>query len=100
MQTPKFVHIGSLTLSVPAFIIAVTGIVLSIAVTLYVPKLFVASLVMLAVFFVAAYNANCAVVGHCNVWAWVLSISYVLMALGNVGHWAALAKPYRKFGKR
>jgi len=33
-------------------------------------------LVIMAGAFLAAYNSNCAVVGHCNTWAWTLVIVY------------------------
>ena len=36
--------------------------------------------------FVNAYTVNCTVAGHCNVWAWVLTVTYLLataMVLGG-----------------
>ena len=100
MPIPKFVQVGSLTLSAPAFVVALTGVVVSVGMTIAAPKLIFASLLVLAAFFVAAYNVNCAIVGNCSVWAWVLAVMYVLMALVNFGHWQAFAKPYQRFGKK
>jgi hypothetical protein len=33
-------------------------------------------LIIMAGAFLAAYNSNCAVVGHCDIWAWTLVIVY------------------------
>jgi hypothetical protein len=33
-------------------------------------------LIVMAGAFLAAYNSNCAVVGHCDLWAWTLVIVY------------------------
>ena len=31
--------------------------------------------------FVQAYTINCTVVGHCDTWAWALTIVYILSAV-------------------
>lgn len=33
-------------------------------------------LIVMAGAFLAAYNSNCAVVGHCDMWAWTLVVVY------------------------
>ena len=33
-------------------------------------------LIVMAGAFLAAYNSNCAVLGHCDIWAWTLVIVY------------------------
>ena len=33
-------------------------------------------LIIMAGAFLAAYNSNCAVVGHCDIWAWTLVVVY------------------------
>ena len=53
-------------------------------------------------FFVAAYNVNCAIVGKCEFWAWLLTFVYVIYALMVI--WVSVATrktmPGAAFGMR
>ena len=86
----RTVTVGSLTMTLPAAIIAAIGIVSAIAMVLYHPGLLLPSMVMLGVFFIAAYNINCTVVGHCETFAWILTLCFlVLLATsGALSFWA------------
>ena len=53
------------------------GLVIAAAVALVSPM---ASLAALLAFAVAAYNVNCAHVGRCHVFAWVLTALYLVYA--------------------
>jgi Na+-translocating ferredoxin:NAD+ oxidoreductase RnfE subunit len=66
-----------------AYLIALAGIVLAVivvALTLSMQGV-VISLALLLSFFIYAYNVNCTIVGKCHVWAWLLTILYILNAL-------------------
>ena len=86
----RTVTVGSLTMTLPAAIIAAIGVVSAVAMVLYHPGLLLPSMVMLGVFFIAAYNINCTVVGHCETFAWILTLCFlVLLATsGALSFWA------------
>jgi len=77
-------------MTLPAAIIAAIGVVSAVAMVLYHPGLLLPSMVMLGVFFIAAYNINCTVVGHCETFAWILTLCFlVLLATsGALSFWA------------
>jgi Na+-translocating ferredoxin:NAD+ oxidoreductase RnfE subunit len=66
-----------------AYLIALAGIVLAVivvALTLSMQGVVIA-LALLLSFFIYAYNVNCTIVGKCHIWAWLLTILYILNAL-------------------
>jgi Na+-translocating ferredoxin:NAD+ oxidoreductase RnfE subunit len=66
-----------------AYLIALAGIVLAVivvAMTLSMTGVMV-GLALLLSFFIYAYNVNCTIVGKCHMWAWLLTVLYVLNAL-------------------
>lgn len=66
-----------------AYLIALAGIVLAVivvALTLNMQGVVIA-LALLLSFFIYAYNVNCTLVGKCHVWAWLLTILYLLNAV-------------------
>lgn len=66
-----------------AYLIALAGIVLAVivvALTLNMQGVVIA-LALLLSFFIYAYNVNCTIVGKCHVWAWLLTILYILNAV-------------------
>jgi hypothetical protein len=63
-----------------AYLVVLVGIVLSIivvAVSFNRQGIMVALVVLLS-FFIYAYNVNCTIVGRCSVWAWLLTVLYIL----------------------
>jgi len=83
VSVPATITVGSLTLSLQAFIVAAVGMLLGLLMFLVYPHLAtaVAGVVTVGVFFLYAYNINCVVVGQCTIFAWVLSSLMVLQAL-------------------
>jgi len=75
----KIITVGKLKLTLPAMITVVGGMVVGLITALKFSWL--AGIIMILVFFVAAYNINCATVGHCTTWAWVLTIIYLINVL-------------------
>ena len=71
--------IGSLKITQQAFIICIMGVVS--AIFLAFNKMPIPGLIIMAAAFLAAYNTNCAVVGHCDIWAWTLVAIYALNML-------------------
>jgi len=59
-----------------ALIISIVGAIAGIFIAM--KGMVIPGLIVMFGAFVAAYNANCAVVGHCNIWAWILAIFYSL----------------------
>jgi hypothetical protein len=78
----KTVKIDDLEISMQAFITAMAGLVLGVAMSTLVNVW--SGFLIVAVFFVAAYNVNCAVVGKCINWSWILVAVYVLYAIAMV----------------
>lgn len=82
LSADRIITVGSLQVTLPAFITAATGIVLGLA------SLFTGSkevgLVFMLLLLLQSYSINCAVVGHCNVWAWTLAIVAILNTTGLV----------------
>lgn len=77
----KTITVGSLRLALPAFITLVCGVIMSIGLMITNPTMWVTSLLIMAVFIIAAYNVNCAIVGKCNAWAWVLVSVYIVYTI-------------------
>ncbi len=69
-------------LSTPASITIFIGILVSLAILVFKKDMFVPSLVILSGFLLASYNVNCSITGHCNIWAWFLSMCYFIYGLG------------------
>ena len=62
-----------------AFIVALAGAVAGIFFGYKLSP--VVGLLLMGGAFLGAYNANCAVVGHCDIWAWTLAVVYVVNVL-------------------
>jgi hypothetical protein len=79
----KIITVGQLKMTLPAFITAVCGFVAAVVISWKVNIM--VGLVVLPSFFIASYNVNCATVGHCTTWAWILTTLYVIYVLFAVG---------------
>ena len=77
----KTVVVGNLTISLASVIVLVSAIILSIVLMFASPYGFIASLGVLLGGTLAAYNVNCAQVGQCHTWAWILTSFYVVYAV-------------------
>lgn len=88
ISADRIITIGSLQVTLPAFITALTGIVLALA------SIFTGSrevgLTFMVLLLLQSYSINCAVVGHCNSWAWFLAITVIINTAGLL---------YNKFSK-
>jgi hypothetical protein len=80
LSADRIITVGSLQVTLPAFITAMTGIVLAFA------SLFTGGkevgLMFMVLLLLQSYSINCAVVGHCNSWAWFLAITAIINAAG------------------
>ena len=72
----RIISVGSLRMTLPAFIVALAALVMGGFLSMKVHT--VVGLMLMLVMFVNAYTVNCTITGHCNVWAWVLTVTYVL----------------------
>lgn len=76
----KMVSIGPFKITLAAFITFVAGIFVAIALLFAGSIGPMMSLFTLFVFMILSYNVNCLQLGHCNIWAWFLTIVYVIYA--------------------
>lgn len=67
--------------STPAFVIFVAGLIMGIIIVLIQPSFWMIGLLVVLLFFVAAYNVNCTLVGNCKYWALFLTSFYVSYAI-------------------
>lgn len=72
----RIITIGSLKMTMPAFVTCITAILLGAFLTFKGQP--VVGLGLMFGMFVNAYTVNCTVVGHCNSWAWTLAVVYAL----------------------
>jgi len=79
----KTVTIGKLNMTLPAFTIAVLGALTGVYSLMNGNSAM--GLGLMLFLFVQAYTINCAVVGHCDMWAWALAIVYILSAIMGRG---------------
>ena len=75
----KTITVGKLTMALPAFVIAVLGALTGVYSLMKGNS--VVGLGLMLFLFVQAYTINCTVVGHCDTWAWALTIVYILSAV-------------------
>ena len=73
----NMVSIGSLQITVASLITFSCGVIIALMLLFTGPYGIFVSLYVLLLFVVLAYNVNCAQVGHCTVWAWVLTAVYL-----------------------
>lgn len=62
-----------------AFLILITGIIAGVLVAFKKHPEIGVSIVLGAA--VQAYTVNCTVVGHCNLWAWILTVGLVISSI-------------------
>ena len=75
----KTVTIGKLTMALPAFTIAVLGALTGVYSLMKGNS--VVGLGLMLFLFVQAYTINCTVVGHCDLWAWILTVGLVISSI-------------------
>lgn len=80
------ITIGTLKISLFAFVVAVLGIIIGLLMSIYVNPIL--GLFTTGGFFVAAYNLNCVIVGKCKIWAWILYVIYLINAFGIIFQFA------------
>jgi Na+-translocating ferredoxin:NAD+ oxidoreductase RnfE subunit len=87
------VKVGQLKVSRPALITMIAGLIAGISLSRHS---FAVGLGITAVFFVYAYNVNCAIHGNCKVFAYFLSIMYLLLSLGMLSSGKSFLNKYGK----
>ena len=76
----KMVSVGHLNMTLASFIVVVGGFLLATVIIALSPSsvgIFSALFILLGSV-LSAYNINCAQLGHCQTWAWVLTTLYIL----------------------
>lgn len=77
----KIIYIGNIKVTWAAFINLIAGIILSSVLAINIPDIgpFIGLFVLL-LWMILTYNINCAQIGHCKKWAWILTIFYLIYA--------------------
>jgi NAD/NADP transhydrogenase beta subunit len=77
----KTVTVFGVTMSLTAFLVAMVGSILSLVIVVTLPKMWPVSIVFMLATFVAAYNVNCVVYGHCKLFAWIMVGLFTINAI-------------------
>lgn len=84
----KVISIGKLKITLPAFIILVTGLTAVLFIILLAPYFWFVALYLLFVVLVSTYAVNCTIVGKCRIYAWIVCavaiLSYVFVVISLV----------------
>ena len=75
----RIIKIGKLKISLQSLIIVIGGIFLSLILSVFL-NIWV-GLGLLPIFLLSAYNVNCTLVGHCTIWAWILTSLFLIQVL-------------------
>ena len=75
------VKVGGLNMTVQALVTLVSGLIIGIVLACVSSAGVAIGIPLFLAFCVAAYNVNCAIVGHCQVWANVLTCVYAIYAI-------------------
>jgi len=78
------IKIGSMKMTRAAAATLVSGLILSCIAAYTSTTGALVGIPMFLAFCIAAYNVNCASVGHCDIWAMFLACIYVLYAVVNL----------------
>lgn len=71
------IKFGELSISLASFLTLLSGFIVAVLIMFASKKTFVLGLTTFLVFCVVAYNVNCVQLGHCNTYAWILTILYM-----------------------
>lgn len=77
-QPVKTITIAGVKISQLSVVVLVSSFVLALAMLFVGPMGFLGSLTVLLAGALAAYNVNCVQVGHCQTWALILTVFYVI----------------------
>ena len=73
------IHLSVFDVSIQAALVIAMAVMLFFAIVLVAPGLFPYAALVSASLFLFAYNLNCTVVGHCNLWAWLGVLEVILI---------------------
>lgn len=74
----KYITIGSLKVTIQAFVLFVSGAVTAAVILIIMPSIWFVSIGILVLSFVAAYVINCTVEGKCIIYSWTITVIVVL----------------------
>lgn len=80
----KMIHLfDGVWISRPAFWVLFFGLIFSIIIMFTAPKYsgIIAGPIVFLVVILLTYNINCFMVGHCQIWAWMLTVLYILFII-------------------
>lgn len=74
----KYITIGSLKVTIQAFVLFLSGTITAAIVLIIMPSIWFVSVGMIVLSFVAAYVINCTVEGKCIIYSWTITVIIVL----------------------
>ena len=77
----KMVSLFNKRITYNAYLTLLAGLVMSLTFAFTIPHGVFIGLYILLMFTLLAYNVNCVQVGHCSMWAWILTAVYVIYAV-------------------
>ena len=77
----KMIDFFGIKISLNAYIILIAGLIMCIVIMFIGPYGPIAGIVAFLFVILVAYNVNCTLVGHCRVWAWFLTVFYIIYAI-------------------
>jgi hypothetical protein len=80
----KTIDFFGIRISLNAYIILIVGFIVCIILIFMPPYGPFAAAILLLFVVIAAYNVNCLLVGHCKIWAWVVTIVYIIFSIVNI----------------
>ena len=70
--------------NVPTLITLLSGIFTTLFLVYKRSDLLLPSIFVLLGFGLSAYTVNCTITGHCNFWAWLLAVCYVIYGVNII----------------
>jgi hypothetical protein len=80
-QQVKMIDFFGIKISLNAYIILMAGLIMCIIMMFIGPYGPLIGIVAFLFVILSAYNVNCTLIGHCKVWAWFLTVFYIIYAI-------------------
>lgn len=80
-QQIKMIDFFGIKISLNAYIILIAGLIMCIVIMFIGPLGPLFGVIAFLFVILSAYNVNCTLVGHCKVWAWFLTVFYIIYAI-------------------
>ena len=80
MSVTTIITVGGVRMTKAAFATLAAGVLASIILTVTMPYGWIAGIAVMLISMLSAYKINCMVVGHCNIFATLLMVLFIIHA--------------------